>query len=629
MLMWSQRRWVMPTLVACIAIVLGTLAVMQYRWISEANELEQQRMTVTLDAAARHLADDLDGELMQMARVFERSFAGRPNDLYREPPGSRGSANNRHTDSRESEMAKRLEEAWLAWQQSSSHPELLRGIYVAGIDGETLADDTLRPRLARFDPDESTPHLEEVSWPVDLEAVAQLVVAAEHEPWPRNPREGRGPFPQGPPVTLEPQTPALVLWPSRGTPTRLGAMSRRPQNGRPSLVLELDRRRLRDEILPALVQRYFGALELPLDLEVSDGRNILFRSGEPAEDSAADFDLVIGLLRLPSPRNSGLGRPPRRAFGRPQPRTFGFVDPSAGSAHSLAEVSEWSLRVRHRAGSLEAAAHAAKLRNLTLSLGALGLLAIASGLALAAAHRERTAARRQLDLVASLTHELNTPVAALRSAAQNLADGIISDHEKIAQYGKLIQRESDRLSHLVTQALTFSGLAGSGRPVLASQNPRDLFNRARASCAGLESESGAEVRLELEPQTTDGEVRVEGDAAQLERLLANLLSNALKYGQGEVVLRTRVAKGSRAKVFFEVEDNGPGIDPRERDEVLAPFVRGRAARQRTVPGSGLGLTLAARIARSHGGRLTIDSGRLGGTLARLELPAVIERPAGR
>src|SRR5439155_4948400 len=123
-----------------------------------------------------------------------------------------------------------------------------------------------------------------------------------------------------------------------------------------------------------------------------------------------------------------------------------------------APPERWRIVVRRHAGPLTERVSAARRSNLMVSGAILAVLTIAVlTLALPVRPADRLRAQ-QFDFVAGITHELNTPLAALTSAGQNLADGIISSDLRVVRYGAMIAREARRLSDLVAQVLEFAGL---------------------------------------------------------------------------------------------------------------------------------------------------------------------------
>ncbi len=109
---------------------------------------------------------------------------------------------------------------------------------------------------------------------------------------------------------------------------------------------------------------------------------------------------------------------------------------------------------------------------------------------------------------------------------------------------------------------------------------------------------------------------VRGDPRGLRRLFANLVGNAIRYGERSEVSWS-IADGCAVVL---VEDRGPGIDPAEADRLFEPFVRGEASRSRATGGTGLGLAIVRAIASRHGGQATLENRNGGGARARVSLP---------
>jgi signal transduction histidine kinase len=223
-----------------------------------------------------------------------------------------------------------------------------------------------------------------------------------------------------------------------------------------------------------------------------------------------------------------------------------------------------------------------------------------------------------MEFVAGVTHELNTPLAAIRSAGQNLADGIVKDPAQVRRYGGLIEKEGGRLTALVAQVLDFAGIE-SGSRAYASE-PLEVAPLVdgvlRDHRLALE-QAGMAVETDLAP----GLPRVRGDAAALRRVLDNLVANAVKFAASgrSIAVRAAVRADGNA-VVLRVEDAGPGIPRDERERVFEPFYRGGAAERNATPGSGLGLSLVRHVVRAHGGRVHVEGREAGGTAVVLELP---------
>jgi len=200
-------------------------------------------------------------------------------------------------------------------------------------------------------------------------------------------------------------------------------------------------------------------------------------------------------------------------------------------------------------------------------------------------------------LLASVSHDLRTPLARMRLGAEigvadpALRQGMIEDIE-----------EMDRIIH---QFLDFA--RGEENLTMASCD----LNRIVAHVAERYRRNGKEIRL-LTQELPQLLLR----STSIERLLTNLIDNAYKYGSSSVDLCTRREGG---KVVIEVADRGPGIPPDQVDRLKKPFTRLSAARGGAM-GSGLGLAIVERVARLHGGEFSLLPREGGGTIARIALP---------
>jgi signal transduction histidine kinase len=221
---------------------------------------------------------------------------------------------------------------------------------------------------------------------------------------------------------------------------------------------------------------------------------------------------------------------------------------------------------------------------------------------------------QQLQFVAAISHELNTPVAALRSAGENLRDGIISERDKVARYGESIVRESTRLGELVGQVLEMAGMQARHRAVHEPVDIAAVIEDAVAQCDWLIR--GTPVRIETDVE--DGLSPISGDPGALTRAVQNLVANAVRHGgSGEWIGVRAVRDGHHVRIT--VEDRGPGIDAGEAAHLFEPFYRGRNSA--TVPGAGLGLAIVQQVAVAHGGSVEIER-RRGGAAFTIQLPAV-------
>lgn len=227
----------------------------------------------------------------------------------------------------------------------------------------------------------------------------------------------------------------------------------------------------------------------------------------------------------------------------------------------------------------------------------------------------------QQRFVADVSHELRTPLTTVRMAADVLHDKRESMSAQDARTVELLQRQLDRFEALLADLLETSR-ADAGAVVLdlADTDLVTLVERVAESLGPLAADRGSPV-LVFGPDR----LVVRCDARRVERILGNLVANAIEHGEGrpvEVVLSGAAEgrPGERELVSVQVVDHGVGLAPDELDNVFQRFWRADAARSRRTGGTGLGLSIARGDARAHGGDI-IASGELGkGATFELLLP---------
>ena len=404
----------------------------------------------------------------------------------------------------------------------------------------------------------------------------------------------------------------------------------RPSADPPSgsfLLVRFDLQMIANEMFPAMTRRHFDdprGRHYALAVEdAGDPRRIVFVSDPevpPASFGAGDLRLDMFRLRaFDELRSLWTGHEPRasrwKVAGPPPSRSRMMEDHRPGE-HRRDGV--WRLVIKHRNGSLEDAVGHIRMHNLAISSGILVLLAVTMGMMVVATQRAQRLARQQIEFVAGVTHELNTPLTAIRSAGQNLAAGVVAEPAQVKRYGNLIESEGRRLSDMVGQALELAGIQ-SGRRIY---HPRpveveEIVAGALQDCRWLLQEK----QIEVEKEVARDLPAILVDAAAVRRAVQNLIENAVKYGGRAGWLSVRARRASSGGVEITVEDRGPGIRREDLPHLFEPFFRGRDAAAGGVPGSGLGLSLVRHIAEAHGGRITVASEEGKGSSFTLQLPA--------
>ena len=593
------------------------LATLQYVWLGRISEGERERLRAALVAHAADFAHDFDRELTRAYLLFQAETLGDPG-----------------------ETEARFAERYDRWQATSAYPRLLREFYLASRDTSGALT------LSRFDPASRT--LTPAAWPAAMaDWRTRLDEPQEHPP------AGQGYFVRRLPPPIWESVPALVVpAPMLFLDERRVSPPLPPRFSFTLLAIDLDY--VRGDMLPALTQRHFRKAPEPHDYQVA-----VVERGAPAPvyqstpaftpadertgDAAAplfqvrtqDFGAVAAEVRRFTTfsaarrfehealrpgrggKTGGTGAAAQVSIvvqqgsqGGPGPRTA--LDSTVRPA-----PARWHVVVKHPAGSLEAFVGSTRRRNLAISTGILAVLAASMALLIVSTRRSQELARQQLEFVAAVSHELRTPLAVIRSAGENLADGVVHDEERVRKYGDVIRAEGRRLSEMVEQILELAGIQSGQRGFVRRAVPiGPIVEDVLSSSASLLEDAG----IRVEVSVPAGIPAAAGDPAGLRRVFQNLIDNAIKYGATARWIGVRVVHdGGQLRVT--VADHGIGISPSEQARIFEPFYRASDAVRARLQGAGLGLSLVKRIVEAHGGRITVKSVPGEGSEFTVSLPA--------
>lgn len=225
---------------------------------------------------------------------------------------------------------------------------------------------------------------------------------------------------------------------------------------------------------------------------------------------------------------------------------------------------------------------------------------------------------RQSDMIAEMVHELRTPLSALSAAVHLLQRDEIEDLQR-ERIRLTIANEVQRLNELATNYLELSRLE-SGR-VRFDKEPVHLEGLLRESFEILRPQSDQEnIKLEMDVQQTLAPVQ--GDRNQLKRMLLNLITNAIKYNRAGGFVRAVLSRSGEG-VEITIEDSGVGIPEDQISYLFDRYYRVPSPESR-VGGTGLGLTIARRIAQNHGGNISVESEISKGSAFTVWLPSGID-----
>ncbi|MFF3646968.1 MtrAB system histidine kinase MtrB [Streptomyces sp. NPDC002564] len=229
--------------------------------------------------------------------------------------------------------------------------------------------------------------------------------------------------------------------------------------------------------------------------------------------------------------------------------------------------------------------------------------------------------RMQRRFVSDVSHELRTPLTTVRMAADVIHEARVDFDPVTARSAELLADQLDRFESLLADLLEISRFdAGAAALEAEPIDLREVVRRVVGGAEPLAERKGTHIRIVGDQQP----VVAEADARRVERVLRNLVVNAVEHGEGkDVVVRLAVAGGA---VAVAVRDYGVGLKPGEATRVFSRFWRADPARARTTGGTGLGLSIALEDARLHGGWLQAWGEPGGGSQFRLTLPRTADEP---
>ena len=230
------------------------------------------------------------------------------------------------------------------------------------------------------------------------------------------------------------------------------------------------------------------------------------------------------------------------------------------------------------------------------------------------------------ELISNISHDLRTPITAVKGYVEGIMDGVADTPEKMDRYVRTIYNKTIEMDHLINELTFYSKIDTNRIPYTFSKlNVRDYF-----------SDCAEDFRLELETEgicleyvnEVDKDVQVIGDGEQIRRVMHNIISNSVKYMDKEPGRIRLLIRDVGDFIQVETEDNGKGISPRNLQYIFDRFYRGDASRNTSKGGSGIGLSIVKKIIEDHGGKVWAASKEGEGTTVYFVLRKYQEVPVG-
>jgi len=243
-------------------------------------------------------------------------------------------------------------------------------------------------------------------------------------------------------------------------------------------------------------------------------------------------------------------------------------------------------------------------------------ISIGGFLVLRSLRSEMALAKQKTTFVANVSHELKTPLTSIRIFAEMLKERRVADETKKEKYLDMMVSETDRLARLINNVLDFSRME--------QDKKQYTFKKENIVALCRELIEGQRLRLEnngfvVNFITDSNEIIAEIDAEAIKQALINLLSNAEKYSDGGKNIDLEIMH-DQLNVYIQVKDKGKGVPAKEAQKIFKEFYRVDDSLTSRVKGTGLGLTIASRIAKDHKGDIVYKAREGGGSIFTLILP---------
>jgi signal transduction histidine kinase len=635
-----QNRWFTYGFLILMVSALVTLAVLQYQWLGSVSDAERQRLEEGIEASSENFVTD-----------FNQVFSNLQNNF-------RIQVTNESTD-----ITPMLAESYLRWQDSFDHSDVLSEVIFIQIsdddDIEYFFFDSADGELKSHIPDSST-----IAWVSNnqkLNVNGTPTVSLNSIP-----EFGSETFIDIPIQVLD----FITLQRNDGADNLEVQLSINRLND--LVLLRIDNEYVKTELIPEIASTYFGESyddQYQISVLKSGTDPYIYFNSQPSlapidpdmkvRMDRFNFSSIVMLedgfggenfnfmesdsVRVSYRETNSNTTTTRRSFKhiaqfesrtsqeveveQHQDTVFGFriaptqIDTAIATAFvGNISTQAWELWLSFKAGSLDEFVQKTRNTNLVISFGILFILGICSVLIVVFAQRSRDLAEQQMLFVAGVSHELRTPLTVIRSAAENLSEGVIQSEDRKKQYAQLVLKEGRRLSEMVDQIMEFSGIQTGKRIYSFSDVDVELLmTEIKDEFQPIFTENGQ--TLEYSNISKLNSIHADRDALFL--AITNLLQNAIKFSNGSdrIILRLdEMNYKSGLALRIQVQDFGVGIPSEEQNEVFKPFYRSRRSVDNQVKGNGIGLSLVEKVAKAHQGSAELKSVEGEGSTFTLIIP---------
>lgn len=631
-----QNKWTIYSFLGIMMVALVTLAVLQYHWLGSVSDAERKRLQENLDASTENFVSDLNRDLSSLNQAFKIQIS----------------------NNSEAQIEGLLGKSYLNWLSNTEYPQLIDSLFfvqdVYGNEPVINLFSTDPARLTEID------HTKNISDWIRNHSSGKKHGSKSFDLI-KSPDFGDPTF-----IAIPVQLLDLVTIEDNNSGKNM-QVSLNIDQGDDVVLLQLNDEVIKSRVIPKIAKTYFSdsfddQYHISIIKEESEENNpqkVYFTTSETNDIPTPDFKKNLRKLDFTSvfliqserdipdinpllKRLDSLPGSIRSISINNENSAKGFATNSESSQMRFRSVTKdsvltiktdttinnsfeadfitagWQFWLSFKEGSLDSFVNKTKNRNLAISFGILVILGFCVGMIVLFSKRSQDLAEQQMLFVAGVSHELRTPITVIRSAAENLNEGIVQDEKKRKQYTNLMLNEGRRLSDMVDQIMEFSGIQAGKRVYnFAEVEIEDLMNEILSEYRPvLESEG-----IQLEYSFTASKSVITADRDALYLSISNLLSNAIKFSGSSKTIRVAVAETtSQDFITFIVKDTGIGIPLEEQKKVFKPFFRGKKPVDDQVKGNGIGLSLVKKVAEAHKGEIRVKSKEGEGSVFILILP---------
>lgn len=628
-----HNKWTIYSFLGIMIVALITLAVLQYHWLGSVSDAEKKRLEENLEASTENFVSDLNKDFSALNQAFKIQVT--------------------NTDSDIDAMIGR---SYLNWLSNTEYPQLIDSVYFV----QNTHTDSPTVKLFQTDP----VRLIEVSSSGEVNKwLSKKSDIGKHRTSSFNllntPDFGTPTF-IGVPIQLL----DLVTLENESLGRNLKVNLNIDQSD-DIVLLQLDDSVIKNNLIPDIARTYFSdSFSDQYHISIikenrADSTEVYFSTKGNESVKEADFKKDLRSIDFSSVfviqsqanlnTNEGLfksidslsskiqsinitGGSPRKSYKmmaessqvrfntRTSDSVFTVQKDTTINTSFEADFSTagWQFWLSFKEGSLDTFVNNAKNRNLAISFGILLILGFCVGMIVLYSKRSQDLAEKQMLFVAGVSHELRTPLTVIRSAAENLNEGVVQSEERKKEYVRLMLKEGRRLSDMVDQIMEFSGIqAGKKVYSFTEFEVEELMNEILSEYRSVLEDEG----VQLEYSFTASKSIIYADRDALHLSISNLLSNAIKFCGESKKIRFAVAEiAERGLITFIVQDYGMGIPLEEQKNVFKPFFRGKKPVDNQVKGNGIGLSLVKKVADAHKGEIRLKSKEGEGSTFILMLP---------